>query len=329
MWCMSFAFGPYAILMWRGAYASIGDIPMLPFLCIVTVTGPWLWMSRGSLQVVYGKAVTVVGMVMCLVSVSEHLAASPYQGVEQTRGSEEALRLIREAGIRRFHAWSLFQDPRFNTRTIQNVLLRDPIDRARLTGSVADLTTPEMFQDTSATDRYRAISSAADVLLHADRQTGPMWLSINREWSQHDAHLHADNRFIQLGTISPYDDGTQVEIWAKARAHIETATDGWMVNGALIQVLSSVGQARLVITGMAHGEDVADLSIVEAEGRRIVGTPCIHASRCFEFILPKGLARAEYTIESTTPTVPAVVHGGADRRQLLLHLPVATMEGSE
>jgi hypothetical protein len=271
----------------------------------------------------------MVGALMCLVSLSEHLAASPYQGVEQTRGSEETLRLIREAGIRRFHAWSLFQDPRFNTRSILNVLLRDPIERSRLSGHEADLTKAEIFQDTSSTDRYRAISRAADVLLHADRPTGPAWLSINREWSQHDTHLRGDSRFIQLGTISPYDDGTQVEIWAKARVHTETAADGWMVNGALIRVLSPVGQTRLVITGTAHGEDVADLSLVEAQGRRIVGAPCTHASRCFEFILPDGVERVEYTIESTTPTVPEGVHGGGDRRQLLLYLPVAAIEGSE
>jgi hypothetical protein len=321
-WAACFVAGPYAVLIWRRSYAAIADINMLPFMLILAVVGVWTWLRQWLGPRTVGPALVVLGLILCLFSLGRHLQARLYAGVDQENGAKAVCQLLHQAGLDRFSAWGLYQDTRFNTATILNVLYRDSIARSRLNGRAADLTLEEMVGGMAADTRYRAIAKAADVLFLADRPKGPTWVTINREWAEHRGLVAKDPRFVLLGQVEPYDDGTNVDVWAKTLARLDTTADGWVENNARLIVLARPGRVELAIAGTAHDLGATDLYLVDQANGVWPGQPCpVLEGRRFRFVVETAQPKSVFHLLSASPTVPAALGVSADQRELLLYRP--------
>jgi len=183
----------------------------------------------------------------------------------------------------------------------------------------------------SAERRYAVLAEGADVLLVSDRPKGMQWITINQQWQELHSLLKHDPRFVLLGRVAVYDDGTALEVYGKETVLLETTGDGWLVNGAHLRVVAQPGTRRVSIQGSPISEHTKDLRLVCDDAEVLHGIPSGDDRwRIFEIrISPKTLS-TRCQVESSTPAVPRQVSDSFDARELLLSAPRAkVLPGTE
>ena len=320
-WAAVFAFSPYVILVARESYASPADINMLPFIVVLGFAGMSFlgegWIAKRCL----GPGLAALALIMSLAGVLEHNGQSIYRGIDQESTARRILALLKRNDYTSARIWSLNRDVYFDSAMIPHVIFRDPVLRGEFEISTADLPLAvKRGRVYRARERYEKIAALSDVLLVTNRPAGPGWISINAEWRTLREQVMADKRYLPLGGVEAYDDGTMVEVYAREKVLLSKEPDGWLKDGSIVKIIANPGRLILTIEGDAHGDSVGDLSLIGEDGGRVEGAPCAKSGsgRCFEFHLDVGKKKTVCRISSNTPLVPSDLGASGDRRRLLL-----------
>ncbi|MCI0422432.1 MAG: hypothetical protein L0312_24965, partial [Acidobacteria bacterium] len=273
-WALCFVVGPYVILMARKSYASPADINMLPFLLLLALSG--LWFSLGSMTARNFLAQTILlgALGLNLVSLARHHRTNLYQGIDPSRTTGQILDLLASHGYFKFQMYTLQQDIYFNAATVLNLALSDPRLRGRFDVSLPSYSLEERSSSKlSAERRYAALAEGADVLLVSERPKGMQWITINQQWQELHSRVMSDPRFVLLGRVGAYDDGTSLEVYGKETVLLETTGDGWLLNGAHLRVVAQPGIREIRIQGSPISERTKDLRLVCDDGEVWHGIP--------------------------------------------------------
>jgi len=169
----------------------------------------------------------------------------------------------------------------------------------------------------------------ANVLITTDKPKGFSWIRINKEWEVLRELVRSDQRYIHIGDVQAYDDGTKVEIYLKRQIFVDTTSDGWLLNNSSIRLFGRPGFFRVEIKGIAHGNGVTDLHLISEErGEEITGEPCDDGkNRCFAFNVELRRTEERFNIHSQTFVSPHNLRVSEDNRELLLLRPEARIIG--
>jgi len=324
-WALCFAVGPYIVLLARRSYAAPVDINMLPFLLLLALAGLWLSLDSASARSLLAKGLLAVAVGTNLTSLAAHHRANVYHGIDPAGTASQLFNLLSNQRYYKVRLFTLHQDIYFNAATILNVALRDPALRGRFDLSLPEYTLEERSSPLLSTrERYTALAEKADVLLVSDRQKGMQWLTINRQWQELRSLVSQDPRFVLLGRITAYDDGTALDVHAKERAWLETTADGWLINGAALRFFGRAGKRTVSMIGTPIGSSAIDLSLIRKDGERIPGRrEDNEGSRVFQFVIPVEGESEEFTVLCETPAVPSRLGASTDARELVLANPKA------
>lgn len=323
-WAAVFAFAPYIILYTRRSYASLADINMLPFQIFVGFAG-LTFLLKSEINVRrFSIVMAVLAVFLNIVSVAEHNRIKYYQGVDPQKGADQFVELLDQAEYNKTVMWGLYQDIYFNPATLLNIILRAPISRAKIDARLPDVRLQTIFSpNMDPADRYKKISDLANTLLITSSPRGAKWIAANREWGAMRKLVSNDDRYSLLGRLTPYDDGTKVDVFVKNSGAANITADGWLVNEGKIRIFSKPGRYKLLVEGYAHGSTVADMKITPEGGEHgFMGSPCeSNGKMCYEFVIETVNRHSAFKITSDSPLIPSDLGTSADTRELLLHNP--------
>ena len=242
-----------------------------------------------------------------------------YFGVETIEPSKRIIQVALENNINNVKLWSLFQDVYFNPATIQYNYFLDPISKARVNIEFIDLPLSDFKSEVN--NKYKIISSQANILLAANKVFGPIWIVTNQEIEAMNKLIEDDNRFYKEAVISPYDDKSiSISVFVKKEVKIKLTEDEWLINEAEILIPKLAGNYTLRITGKASSSSLKDLKIMLGN-QNISGKECFEIElACFQFNLSSP-EKAIAKVISKSYLNPLKSKINLDSRDLILHQP--------
>lgn len=323
-WAAVFAFTPYLILIARSSYSSLADINMLPFQIFLGVMGLYYLSKLFSIRRYLSLGLLALVLYLNVCSVITHYQGVRYHGVDASKATDKLVALLEGTGADKFRIWSIYHDIYFNPSTVMNLIYRNQVMRSRFDLALPDLDLQTMHSPNMTPEkRYKNITDKADLLLGTSSHKGFDWVTLNREWGVLKQLLAADSRFVLLGNLSPYKDGTKVNVYAKETASVGTSSDHWLMNGMMLSVLAQQGERNVRIEGDRHGVSVTDMRLVTGENVVFYGKPCesVSGKGCFSFTLTLTTFPVKFKVESDTPLIPSKLGSSSDSRQLLFYKP--------
>ena len=216
--------------------------------------------------------------------------------------------------------YPLFYDLDLNDKTIEYLNVKDETLRRVSNIKTSNINYKYRVDPRLSYDEiYDYIKSNTDIALVTNRQMGPSWIKINKEWNNLYSRIEQDEDFKLIGTIDAYFDGTKIHVYTKNSVNYNLTSDGWLENNTKISINSKKGSFVIKIHDVNNYYNI-DYLVIED----IIDSlyPCrIKHQNYYECMIEKEDGLGLYRVKSTNPLIPSYQSNSLDGRELLFFKP--------
>lgn len=317
-----FALLPYLILIINGSFSIVADLYMVPFLLVILV---------GILNGIKNRLIlNLIFSILILIGINniiKHYQNPVENDLDYKKFTSQLQKILSDNQLINKNIYPLYYDLDLNDKTIDYLNVKDKISR-----KISNIETSNISYKYRVDPRlnyneiYDYIKSNTEILLVADRQIGPSWMKINKEWNNLYSKIKQDEDFKLIGTIDAYFDGTKIHVYAKNSVSYNLTSDGWLENNSSISINSKKGTFILSIEDIYNYSNINELYIEDMSGSQY---PCkVLNSEIYECVVENSSDITFYKIKSTEPLIPSLQTNSKDNRKLLFFKPKINLDRS-
>ena len=310
-----FALLPYLILIINGSFSIVADLYMVPFLLIIFV--------GFFANIKYKKIFNLIFVAFIMIGINniiKHYQNPVENDLDYQKFSLQLQNILSNNQLSNKKIYPLFYDLDLNDKTIEYLNVKDKTLRRISNIKTSTISYKYRVDPKLSYDQiYNYIKLNTDILLVTDRQLGPSWIKINKEWKNLYFEINQDDDFKLIGTIDAYFDGTKINVYAKNSVNYKLTGDGWLENNSKISINSNKGTFIIKVYDMNNYYTIDDLEIEDMNGSLY---PCkIKQTKYYECMVEKSDGVTDYELKSNTPLIPSIENKSLDNRELLFYKP--------
>lgn len=312
---IGFALLPYLILIVNGSFSIVADLYMVPFLLIVLV---------GFLSNIKNKLIlNLIFSIFVLIGINniiKHYQNPVENDLDYQKFSLQLQNILTSNQLTNKKIYPLFYDLDLNDKTIEYLKVKDETLRRISNIQTSNISYKFRVDPRLSYDEiYDYIKLNTDILLVTDRQVGPSWIKINKEWNNLYSKINQDEDFKLIGTIDAYFDETKINVYVKNSVNYNLTSDGWLENNSKISINSQKGSFVIKIHDLNNYYNIDDLLIEDINGSLY---PCkIQQVKYYECMIKKSDGISIYKLKSIKPLIPSIEQSSIDNRELLFFKP--------
>ncbi len=315
-----FALLPYLILIINGSFSIVADLYMVPFLLVMLV---------GFLNGIKNRLIlNVIFSVLILIGINnimKHYQNPVENDLDYKKFTSQLQKILTDNQLINKNLYPLFYDLDLNDKTIEYLNVKDETLRRVSNIKTSNINYKYRFDPRLSYDEiYDYIKSNTEILLVADRQIGPSWIKINKEWNNLYSKINKDEDFKLIGTIDAYFDGTKINVYAKNSVNYKLTSDGWIENNSRISINSKKGTFIVKIYDVNNYYTIDDLVIEDTNGSLYLCK--IKQVKYYECKVEKQDGIELYTLKSSNPLIPSAENNSLDNRELLFFKPEINLQ---
>lgn len=317
-----FALLPYLILIINGSFSIVADLYMVPFLLVMLV---------GFLNGIKNRLIlNIIFSILILVgtnNIIKHYQNPVENDLDYKNFTSQLQKILSDNQLINKNLYPLFYDLDLNDKTIEYLKVKDETLRRVSNIQTSNISYKYRVDPRLSYDEiYDYIKSNTEILLVTDRQIGPSWIKINKEWNNLYSRIEQDEDFKLIGTIDAYFDGTKIHVYTKNSVNYNLTSDGWLENNSKISINSKGGSFVITIHDVNNYYNIDDLVIEDING---ILYPCKDKQiKFYECTLEKSDGISFYTIKSNNPLIPSIKTNSTDNRELLFYKPKINLHRS-
>ncbi len=319
---IGFALLPYLILIVNGSFSIVADLYMVPFLLVI-LTGFLTNIKHNQILNLIFVAFTLIG----INNIIKHYQNPVENDLDYQKFSSKLQSILSKNNLDNKKVYPLFYDLDLNDKTIEYLNVKDKTLRKISNIETSDIDYKYRVDPRLSYDEiYDYIKSYTDILLVTDRQIGPTWIKINKEWDNLYFRISQDEDFKLIGTIDAYFDGTKINVYSKNSVNYNLTTDGWFENNSKISINSKKGTFMISIQDIYNYSNIDELFIEDMDGS--LNSCKVKQIKLYECTVEKSEGISFYTLKSNNPLIPSIKTNSTDNRELLFYKPKINLHRS-